>query len=68
MVIMLVLEQVSVISDLQGTKECRKIQLSSSRRNNNSKDNRSVVKFPSSISIMKSNLSAQPPGLLEPCG
>ena len=49
------LEQVSVVSDLQGTKECRKIQLSSSRRNNNSKDNRSVVKFPGSVSIMKSN-------------
>ena len=62
MAIMLVLEQVSVVSDLQGTNECRKIQLSSGRRSNNSKDNRSVVKFPSSVSVMKSNLKCSATG------
>jgi len=35
---MLVLEQVSLIKDLRGTKECRDKGLLSGKRSNNSKD------------------------------
>ena len=52
---MLALEQVSVIKDLKGTKECRN-KLLSSKRSDNSKDNVSVVKTPSSVSMVKMSL------------
>lgn len=44
---MLALEQVSVISDLNGKKECRNYCLLSGKRSNYCKDNVSVVKTPS---------------------
>lgn len=52
---MLTLEQVPVINDLKGTKECRN-KLLSGRRSNDSKDNAAVVKAPSSISTVKTSL------------
>ena len=64
---MLALEQVSVINDLKGTKECRNKGLLSGKRSNNSKDN-IVVKTPSSVSAVKINLKAQPQDQLEPKG
>ena len=53
---MLDVEQVSVINDLKGTKECRNKGQLSGERNNKSKDNISVVKTPSSLSLVKTNL------------
>ena len=52
----LALEQVSVINNLKVTKECRNKGLLSGKRSNNSKDNKSVVKTPSSISMVKMSL------------
>ena len=40
---MLVLEQVSVINNFKGTKECRNNELLPGKRSNNSKDNISLV-------------------------
>ena len=52
----LAFEQVSVISGLQGTKGSRNKGLFSSKRINNNKDNASVVKTPSSASMVKISL------------
>lgn len=52
----LVLKQVSVIKDLKGTKECSNKALLSGKKSNNSKDNVSLVKTPSSLSIVKISL------------
>ena len=52
---MLTLEQVSVINDLKGTKECRN-KLLSDKRNNNSKGILSVVKTSSSVSMRNISL------------
>ena len=49
---MLALKQASVINDLKGRKDCRH-EGKAVKRNNNSKDNVSVVKTPSSVSIVK---------------
>ena len=65
---MLTLEQVSVINDLKGTKECRKKQLLSGKRCNDSKDTISVVKTPSSVSMVKISLKPQPPDQMEAKG
>lgn len=54
--IVLALEQVSVIKDLKRTKECRKKALLSGKKSNNSKNNISLVKTPSSVSIAKISL------------
>jgi len=53
---MLALEQVSVINDLKGTKECRNKQLFSGKRNNESKGDILLIKTPSSVSMVKSSL------------
>ena len=53
---MLALEQVSVINDLKGTKECRNTQLLAGKRSNSSKDNLPVVKTPSFVSVIKISL------------
>ena len=60
--------QVSVINDLKGTKECRNKQLLSGKRSNSSKENASVVKTPSSVSLVKISLKPQPPDQLAPKG
>ena len=52
---MLVIEQVSVINDFKGTKECRNNDLSG-KRSNDGKDNISVVKTPGSVSVVKISL------------
>ena len=49
---MLALEQVSVIMVLREHKN----KLSLGKRSNNSKDNKSVVKTPSSVSMVKTSL------------
>ena len=48
---MLALEQVSVINDLKGTKECRNKQLFSGKRNNESKGDILLIKTPNSVSV-----------------
>ena len=53
---MLVLEQVSVINDLKGIKECMNKQLLLGKRSNNRKDSISDVKTPSSVSMVKISL------------
>ena len=49
------LEQVSVLNDLKETKEYRN-KLLSDKRSNNSKDNKSAVQTPSSVSVVKISL------------
>ena len=61
---MMALEQVSVINNLKGRMQKQK--LSSGKRSNSSKDNISVVNYPSSISMVKINSRPQPPNQLEP--
>ena len=53
---MLALEQVLVINDPKGTKECRNKRLFSGKRSNNSQDNVSGVKTPSFVSMVKISL------------
>ena len=53
---MLVLEQISVIMILREQKD----KQLSSKRSNNSKDNNSVVKTPSSVSMVKTSLKHFP--------
>ena len=55
-------EQISVISDLKGTKEQK---LSSGKRSNNSKENKLGVKFPSSVSKIKICLKLDHPDQLD---
>ena len=52
----LAFEQVSVINGLQGVKKSRNKGLFSSKRINNNKDKVSVVKAPSSVSMVKISL------------
>ena len=52
----LAVEQVSVIKDLKGTKECSNKALLSGKKSNNSKDKISLVKTTSSLSIVKISL------------
>ena len=51
---MLALQRVSVSNDFKGRKECRKTL--SGKRSNNSKENKSVVKTPGSVSMVKISL------------
>ena len=55
-------EQISVISDLKGTKEQR---LLSGKRGNKSKENKLGVKFPSSVSKIKICLKLNHPDQLD---
>ena len=54
--IMLDLEQVSVINGLKGTKECINNRLLTGKRNNKSKNIRSITKTLSSLLMAKTNL------------
>ena len=54
--IMLDLEQVSVINGLKGTKECINNRLLTGKRNNKSKNIRSITKTLSSLLMAKTSL------------
>ena len=46
----------SLMNDLKGKKECRNNWLLSGKRSNKSKDNKSFIKTPSSVSVVKISL------------
>lgn len=65
---MLVHEPASVTTDLKGIEEWRNKGLLQGKRSDNSKDDVPVLKTPSSVSLVKISLNAQPPDQTEPEG